>query len=79
MTTWEKWLEAEAGQREAAGLTRDTCVFDVGGGASHLVDALIARALPDGPGQHQTFHRPHEDLWGSIPACLCATRRTPKV
>ncbi|MFB9763237.1 aminotransferase class I/II-fold pyridoxal phosphate-dependent enzyme, partial [Nocardioides kongjuensis] len=22
MTTWEKWLEAEAGQREAAGLTR---------------------------------------------------------
>jgi SAM-dependent methyltransferase len=28
---------------EAAGLTRDTCVVDVGGGESRLVDALLAR------------------------------------
>jgi hypothetical protein len=30
---------------EAAGLTADTCVIDVGGGDSHLVDALAARGL----------------------------------
>ena len=30
---------------EAAGLTRDTCVFDVGGGDSRLVDHLAARGL----------------------------------
>jgi hypothetical protein len=30
---------------EASGLTPDTCVLDVGGGDSHLVDALIARGL----------------------------------
>ncbi len=30
---------------EAAGLGPDTCVVDVGGGQSHLVDALIARGL----------------------------------
>jgi SAM-dependent methyltransferase len=30
---------------EAAGLTDDTCVIDVGGGDSHLVDALAARGL----------------------------------
>jgi len=30
---------------EAAGLTRDTCVIDVGGGDSHLVDTLAARGL----------------------------------
>lgn len=30
---------------EAAGLTRDTCVIDIGGGDSRLVDALSARRL----------------------------------
>jgi hypothetical protein len=30
---------------EAAGLTEDTCVIDVGGGDSRLVDALVARRL----------------------------------
>lgn len=30
---------------EAAGLDEDTCVFDVGGGDSHLVDYLAARGL----------------------------------
>jgi SAM-dependent methyltransferase len=30
---------------EAAGLTPRTCVLDVGGGDSHLVDALLARGL----------------------------------
>jgi SAM-dependent methyltransferase len=30
---------------EAAGLDRETCVFDVGGGDSHLVDVLAARGL----------------------------------
>lgn len=30
---------------EAAGMTADTCVLDVGGGDSHLVDALVARGL----------------------------------
>lgn len=30
---------------ESAGLTRDTCVIDVGGGDSHLVDVLAARGL----------------------------------
>lgn len=30
---------------EAAGLTADTCVLDVGGGDSRLVDALLARGL----------------------------------
>ena len=30
---------------EAAGLTAETCVIDVGGGDSHLVDALAARGL----------------------------------
>ena len=30
---------------EAAGLTEDTCVVDVGGGESRLVDALLARGL----------------------------------
>src|SRR5690606_36057823 len=30
---------------EAAGLTADSCVLDVGGGDSHLVDALAARGL----------------------------------
>ena len=30
---------------EAAGLTSETCVLDVGGGDSHLVDALAARGL----------------------------------
>jgi 2-polyprenyl-3-methyl-5-hydroxy-6-metoxy-1,4-benzoquinol methylase len=30
---------------EAAGLTRETCVLDVGGGDSRLVDALAARGL----------------------------------
>jgi len=30
---------------EAAGLTRDTCVVDIGGGDSRLVDTLAARGL----------------------------------
>ena len=30
---------------ESAGLTRETCVIDVGGGDSHLVDVLAARGL----------------------------------
>ena len=30
---------------EAAGLTEDTCVIDVGGGDSRLVDALVGRGL----------------------------------
>ena len=30
---------------QAAGLTEDTCVLDVGGGDSRLVDALAARGL----------------------------------
>lgn len=30
---------------EAAGLTRESCVVDVGGGQSRLVDALVARGL----------------------------------
>ena len=30
---------------DAAGVTADTCVLDVGGGDSHLVDALTARGL----------------------------------
>ena len=43
------WFEAlpEASLRmmEAAGLTRETCVLDVGGGDSHLIDVLAARGL----------------------------------
>jgi trans-aconitate methyltransferase len=30
---------------DAAGMTRDSCVLDVGGGDSHLVDTLAARGL----------------------------------
>jgi len=30
---------------EAAGLSSETCVIDVGGGDSHLVDVLVARGL----------------------------------
>ena len=30
---------------EAAGLTPDTCVIDVGGGESRVVDALLAKGL----------------------------------
>jgi SAM-dependent methyltransferase len=30
---------------DAAGMTAESCVFDVGGGDSHLVDALSARGL----------------------------------
>lgn len=30
---------------EAAGMTRESCVVDVGGGQSRLVDALVARGL----------------------------------
>jgi Methyltransferase domain len=30
---------------EAAGLTRDTCVIDIGGGESRLVDALVERGV----------------------------------
>ncbi len=30
---------------DSAGLTADTCVIDVGGGCSRLVDQLVARKL----------------------------------
>jgi hypothetical protein len=30
---------------DAAGVTDDSCIIDVGGGESHLVDALLARGL----------------------------------
>src|SRR5262245_39473560 len=30
---------------ESSGLTRTTCVLDVGGGDSHLVDELVARGV----------------------------------
>jgi len=30
---------------EAAGLTRDSCVLDVGGGEAHLVDGLLSRGV----------------------------------
>src|SRR4029434_11175904 len=30
---------------EAAGLTHDTCVVDIGGGESRLVDALVERGV----------------------------------
>lgn len=43
------WFEAipDASLRlmEAAGLTAESCVVDIGGGTSHLVDALAARGL----------------------------------
>lgn len=43
------WFEAEPEVSlrlmDAAGLSPDTCVLDVGGGDSHLIDALIARGL----------------------------------
>jgi SAM-dependent methyltransferase len=43
------WFEAlpalSLEMMEAAGLAADTCVIDVGGGESHLVDALLARGL----------------------------------
>ena len=43
------WFEAQptvsVEMMEAAGLTADTCVVDVGGGESRLVDALLAKGL----------------------------------
>jgi len=43
------WFEAAPSvslrMMEAAGLSDETCVLDVGGGDSHLVDALTARGL----------------------------------
>jgi SAM-dependent methyltransferase len=43
------WFEAlptaSIQMMEAAGLTADTCVIDVGGGDSRVVDALVARGL----------------------------------
>jgi hypothetical protein len=43
------WFEAlpdvSLRMMEAAGLTSQTCVLDVGGGDSHIVDALAARGL----------------------------------
>jgi SAM-dependent methyltransferase len=43
------WFEASPSlslqMMEAAGLTAETCVLDVGGGDSKLVDALVARGL----------------------------------
>jgi hypothetical protein len=43
------WFEASPdvsiAMIEAAGLSRATCIIDVGGGESHLVDALVARGI----------------------------------
>ena len=43
------WFEAQPDVSlrlmDAAGLSEETCVLDVGGGESRLVDALIARGL----------------------------------
>ena len=43
------WFEAQPAESlqmlEAAGVTADSCVIDVGGGNSRLVDALLARGL----------------------------------
>ena len=43
------WFEALPGvslrMMDAAGLSAETCVLDVGGGDSHLVDVLAARGL----------------------------------
>lgn len=44
--SWFETLPAVSVQMlEAAGLTADTCVIDVGGGDSRLVDALVGRGL----------------------------------
>ena len=44
--SWFETLPAVSVQMiEAAGLTRETCVIDVGGGDSRLVDTLVARGL----------------------------------
>jgi len=44
--SWFEALPAVSIQMmEAAGLTADTCVIDVGGGDSRVVDALVARGL----------------------------------
>lgn len=59
---------------EAAGMTTDTCVLDVGGGDSHLVDVLaergldclavldVSRAALD-RAQHRLGHRAHTPVW----------------
>lgn len=44
--SWFETLPAVSMQMiEAAGLTADTCILDVGGGESRLVDQLLARGL----------------------------------
>ncbi|HEX7085758.1 MAG TPA: class I SAM-dependent methyltransferase [Vicinamibacterales bacterium] len=44
--SWFEELPAVSLQMlEDAGLTRDTCVLDVGGGDSRLVDSLVARGM----------------------------------
>ena len=44
--SWFEALPAVSIQMmEAAGLTADSCVIDVGGGDSRVVDALVARGL----------------------------------
>lgn len=44
--SWFEALPAPSLQMlEAAGLTRETCVIDIGGGDSRLVDALVDRGL----------------------------------
>ena len=44
--SWFEGLPALSLQMlEAAGLTRESCVIDVGGGDSRLVDALLAKGL----------------------------------
>lgn len=45
-TSWFEALPAISLEMlDAAGMTRESCVLDVGGGDSHLVDALAARGL----------------------------------
>jgi hypothetical protein len=43
------WFEAlpavSLEMMDATGMTRESCIIDVGGGASHLVDVLVARGL----------------------------------
>jgi hypothetical protein len=45
---------------EDAGLARDTCIVDIGGGESRLVDALVGRGITWSAREHgsaRTLHR----------------------
>ena len=53
---------------QSSGLTLDTCVLDIGGGDSRLVDALLAKGVGcvcvldiDGPITLGDFGQPHQD------------------